>query len=115
MTQPSTREIVYECIVNLANMSKPASRLKISQMTGLKLSLVDDHIKNLKNDDKIECVVAGVFAPKYMSASRPVSATIANPHEVIIEVGDFVGKMNFHEASLLGALLSGMAMVYKKP
>ena len=113
MTTPSNSQIVYECIVDLANIAKPASRIKISQITGLKLSLVDDHVKTLKNAGRIETVVSGVFVPVENVKSMPVSVTHANPGRVKIEVGDDCIELSTREAMLLGASLGGLAMLYR--
>lgn len=107
------RQIVYECIVDLANIAKPASREQIRLITGLKQTLVDDHVKNLKTDGLIRTVVAGVYAPMEEIRSMPVSVTHANPGRVKIEVGDDCIELSTREAMLLGASLGGLAMLYR--
>ena len=113
-TKPmSNSQTVYQAIVDLSNASKPASRQRISQITGLRMSLVDDHIKSLKRLDKIRLVVNGVFEPVFAAQNdRAVSITFTPFGTVKLEVGDHCLDLTLREARAVGNGTAGLTMLF---
>ena len=68
------KQIVLQCIVDLCAANRAASRQVIALEAGLRLSVVDDHVKTLRNDRVLRNVVNGVVAPVDIQEDRAVYA-----------------------------------------
>lgn len=109
----SNAKLIYQCIVDLTNTNRVATRQVVSSMTGLKMSIVDDHVKRLKADGKIHSPVAGVFEPvEDAPIDRAVSVTYLSNGRVKLEVGDECLDLTLREASSVGAATAGAGMKY---
>ena len=69
----SNAETILEAIEDLHNQEQIVTRETLSQLTGLKLSIVDDRLGHLVDSGQIIRVQRGVFipAPKHRP-SRPI-------------------------------------------
>lgn len=106
---PTTNEIVYRCIVDLHGAGKIPTREVIVAETRLKFSVVDDHVKRLRDDGRITKVVNGVFAPIVMHTEYPPTASVLQDGRVKIEYGDMVMTLTPRGAKDVGNLLAGFA------
>ena len=107
---PGARIRVYQAVVDLTNQHRPASRKLIAQMTGFKLSMVDDHVKNMKNDGLLSPVVDGVVEPvEHFPLDRPISITELPSGMVKYEIGDDVLELTPSEARRTGRMMGGFA------
>lgn len=108
----TTNEIVLQCIVDLCNANRIATREVIVTETGLKFSVVDDHVKKLRDDDKIRKVVNGVFEPVPQVEDRPVSGTVVPGGRFKLEIGDHVLQMTLREVRAVAAVTGGVALQF---
>ena len=110
--KPTNRQIVLQAVVDLHASGRVPTRQSIASATGLRMSVVDDHVKMLKADELIRAVVNGVFEPVDMRADRPVSGTIIDGNLYKLEVGDIVLDLTLREARNIGLLTGGLGMQF---
>lgn len=107
----TNRERVLQCIIDLANQRRPAARVLIAQLLNLKLSIVDDAVKRLKEDGLVRPVVPGIFEPvPQHPPSRPISKTVLTDGTTVLEIGDTCENLTPHEAQVMGMLFHGDAV-----
>ena len=115
MTEPvtlTTNDIVYQCIVDLHVAGKIPTREVIVSETRLKFSVVDDHVKRLRDDGRITKVVNGVFEPVVLHKEYPPTASVLHDGRVKIEYGDTVMTLTRRGAKDLGNLLAGFSFTF---
>jgi hypothetical protein len=111
--EKSNGERVFQTICDLHVVSRIASRQVISQMTGMKMAIVDDHIKSLRDKGKIRTVVNGIFEPIFPEVQgRAVSVTTTSDGKVKLEIGDQVLDLTMREARDVGASTAGFAILF---
>lgn len=82
-------DIVFQAISELTDNHGCAKRMEIHAATGLKLSIVDECVKDLLEDtEKIVKLRAGVCAAKPMFEEFPCSATELKDGRLKCETGD---------------------------
>ncbi|MCM1958021.1 hypothetical protein NCZ17_01365 [Acinetobacter modestus] len=107
-------ETILEAIEDLHNQEQIVTRETLSQLTGLKLSIVDDRLSFLVDSGQIIRVQRGVFipAPKHRP-SRIMSKMVLPDGTVKIEIGDDqILTLTPREARNLGNLMVAEAMQY---
>jgi hypothetical protein len=109
----SVRRVVYDCIVDLHNANRQVSRQVISQETSMTFSVIDDHIKRLKDDKLIRLVVNGIFEPVELDEDRAVSFTFVNG-KVKMEIGDLVIELTMREYRAVAMGSAGGAMLFAR-
>lgn len=97
----TSRVTTLRAIEDLTERGIPASRQMIVEHTGLKLSLVTDHIKDLKTDGKIRTLTPGVYSPIDITPDRAVSWTYMEVGKARLEIGDCCIDMNYLEEALV--------------
>lgn len=111
MAKPTTRQIVYDAIVELYNQEQVVTRETLAEFIDLPLTTIDERLKLLVNDGDIIRIQRGVFKPKNQhGATRPISHTELPDGTVVIDVGDDVIKLTPREARTLGIMLAARAM-----
>ena len=113
MTPKSNRENVIATINNICEHRDSASRQQIASMTGLKMQIVDEHVKNLKTDGFIKMLAPGFYAPVDQELDRIVSTSILPRGRVKIEAGDAVLDLNPREAFALAKMLAGALLAFR--
>jgi hypothetical protein len=103
--------MVYQAIVDLCNANRQASRKAVSDYTDLSMSVVDDHIKNLKADEVIRMVVPGIFEPVDQNPDRAVSGTFLPGGLYKLEVGDLVIQLTLREARSVAVVTGGVLLL----
>ena len=112
MKKPST-EVVFEAVCDLHAEEKPVSRETLAQLTGLKLSVVDDRLGVLVDDGLIHRVQRGIYVPSAQHPpARPISKTILPDGMIKIEIGDDVLTLTPRESRALGEIQAGAAHQY---
>ncbi|MHA3081685.1 hypothetical protein ACX1NX_00560 [Acinetobacter sp. ANC 5383] len=114
MSTKSNAEAILEAIEDLHNQEQIVTRETLSQLTGLKLSIIDDRLSYLVDSGYIIRVQRGVFvpAPKHRP-SRLMSKTVLPDGTVKIDIGDNdVLTLTPREARALGNLMVAEAMQY---
>ena len=110
--QLTTSEVIYRAITDLTSSNRAASRQIISSMTGLKLSIVDDHIKRMKDDGKLRLVVNGIVEPvEELADDRPVSMTFYG-RGCKLEIGDLCIELNMREARSVALATGGVGLQF---
>ncbi|MNR35154.1 hypothetical protein D3C85_1529800 [compost metagenome] len=99
-----------EAIQDLHAQEQIVTRETLAQVTGLKLTVIDDRLGVLVDDEKILRVQRGVFvpAPQHPPA-RPMSKTLMPDGMVKIEIGDDVFMLTPREDRMLANLQAGAA------
>ena len=110
---PSPAKLIYQTIVDLTNTNRVCSRQVISQVTGLKLTIVDDHIKRMRDDGKLRLVVNGIVEPmEDAPPDRAVSVTYLPKGGVKLEIGDLCIDLTLREAKNVGAATAGIGFQF---
>lgn len=109
----SSSEIVLEAIKDLHAQEQIVTRETLSDLTGLKLTVIDDRLSYLIDSGDIHRVQRGVFvpAPEHKPA-RIVSKTVLPGGTVKIEVGDDVLTLTPRENRMLAELMAGAGLQY---
>ena len=109
----TSKQIVYDCIVDLYNAEQFPTREVIQKTTGRVLTTVDDRLKTLCDDEQIHRLKRGAYVPVVAPPkSRPVSVTYIESGLAKVEVGDAYMEVWPREARRLGQLLCGAALEY---
>lgn len=114
MTKPlSNAEIVLEAIQDLHAREQIATRETLSELTGLKLSIIDDRLGYLVDDGKIHRVQRGVFVPAaHHSPARPITRSMLADGTTVLEIGDEVLHLSPRESRMLGEVMAGSAQAF---
>lgn len=106
----STTALVLEAVQDLHNQEQIVTRETLAELTGLKLSVIDDRLGTLADDGAILRVQRGVYvpAPQHPPA-RPMSKTVMPDGMVKIEIGDEVLTLTPREDRALANLMAGAA------
>ncbi|MDI1260242.1 hypothetical protein [Aquabacterium sp.] len=114
-TQPkrSTSQIVFDAVVDLHAAEQVVTREALVQVTGLKMTIVDDRIAALVDDERVRRVMAGVFMPNDIPPpARAITTTMLPWGWVKLEIGDECMDLTPREARMLGRALAGHAMEF---
>ena len=116
MTDPkprSTAEVVMGAIEDLHAREQIVTREILSELTGLKLTTIDDRLGHLVDTGKIRRVQRGVFVPlEQHRPARPISRTLCPDGTTVLEVGDTVMILSPRESRMLGELMAGSSHQY---
>lgn len=106
-------QIIRDAIQDLHQQYQVATRELLCELTGLKMTIIDDHISRMIENGELRRLRAGVFAPlTSMPEPRAVSVTRMADGTSIIEIGDFVVHVYPRERRELASLLVGDAVQY---
>lgn len=109
----STAEIVLEAIQDLHAREQIVTREILSELTGLKLTTIDDRLGHLVDTGKIRRVQRGVFVPlEQHRPARPISRTLCPDGTTVLEVGDTVMILSPRESRMLGEVMTGAAQQF---
>lgn len=109
----TSKQIVYDCIVDLYNAEQFPTRETIQKTTGLVMTTVDDRLKTLCDDEQIHRLKRGAYVPIVVPPkSRAVSVTYIDSGLAKVEIGDSMWELWPREARRLGQLLCGAALEY---
>lgn len=108
--QKSTTALVLEAVQDLHAQEQIVTRETLAELTGLKLTVIDDRLGTLADDGAILRVQRGVYvpAPRHPPA-RPMSKTVMPDGMVKIEIGDEVLSLTPREDRALANLMAGAA------
>lgn len=107
----SNRQRVYQCILDLHNARRPVSRVLLHQRLNMKLSVVDEAVKRLKEDGLVRTIVSGILEPvEQFPPDRAISTTVLPDGRYKVEAEDEMMTLTPHEAGVLGKMLQGAAM-----
>ena len=109
----SNAEIVFEAIQDLHVHEQIVTREILAELTGLKLTTIDDRLAHLVDNGRIRRVQRGVFVPmEQHRPARPISRTLCPDGTTVLEVGDTVMILSPREARMVGELMAGSSQQY---
>lgn len=113
MAAKSTLRLVYEAVCDLHAQEQVVTREALQEVTGLKLSIIDDRIATLIDEGEVLRRNRGVFVPAVQHPpARPISKTVMPDGMVKIEIGDEVLELTPREDRALAAIQSGTAVQF---
>ena len=116
MTAPKPRsnaEVVLGAIEDLHAREQIVTREILAELTGLKLTTIDDRLGHLVDTGKIRRVQRGVFVPlEQHRPARPISRTLCPDGTTVLEVGDTVMILSPRESRMIGELMAGSSQQY---
>lgn len=106
--QKSTAQRIWDAITDLYDQEQVVTRETLAEVTGLKMTIIDDHVGRMVDNEQLRRVRAGVFVPipRY-DPPRLVYGSMTTDGFFVLEVGDQVVVMQPREARQAGALLAG--------
>ncbi len=106
--QKSTAQRIWDAITDLYDQEQVVTRETLAEVTGLKMTIIDDHVGRMVDNEQLRRVRAGVFVPipRY-DPPRPVYGSMTTDGFFVLEVGDRTVVMQPREARQAGALLCG--------
>lgn len=105
----STRR-VYDAVRELRAQEQIATRETVAELTGLKLSVVDDRLRALTDDGRLKRLLRGVYElVEVYPPARIMSKTILPGGLVKIEIGDEILTLTPAEDRTLALLQAGAA------
>ena len=108
LTAKSTGQVIWDAITDLHNQEQIVTREVLADITGLRMTVIDDHVSRMVDDSRLRRVRAGVFVPvALLPPARPVMASIQTDGFVTLEIGDTVLILQPREARMVGALMAG--------
>ncbi|MEG2981528.1 MAG: hypothetical protein RR831_18640, partial [Stenotrophomonas sp.] len=107
-TITSTRR-VFDAVCDLHALEQIATRETVAELTGLKLTIVDDRLGALVDDEKLKRVLRGVYVPvEVFAPARDISKTIVSNGLVKYEIGETVLALTPREERRFAELASGV-------
>ena len=114
-TKPSksNAEIVLSAVQDLFAREQIVTREILAELTGLKLTTIDDRLGHLVDTGKIRRVQRGVFVPlEQHKPARPISRTLCPDGTTVLEVGDTVMILSPRESRMIGELMAGSSQQF---
>lgn len=110
----ATGKMILDAITDLHNSEQIVTREVLVQVTGFKMPIVDWHVNQLVDDEKIRRVKAGVFVP--IGSLRPARlitrSIVPDDGTTVLEIGETVVVLTPREARMLGEIMGGTTMQY---
>lgn len=111
--KPPSAQIIADAIADLYAQQQVITRETLVHVTGLKMTVIDDHVSRMVEDGRLHRVRAGVFVPLTPEPEpRAISVTDSPDGRTIVEIGDWVVKLWPKEARALGRRLLGEAIQF---
>ncbi len=111
--EKTTGQIIWDTIQDLHQQGQVATRELLVELTGYKMTIVDDHVTRMIENGRLRRLRAGVYAPvAAMPEPRPITLTELADGTSILEVGNVVLHLVPREIRVVGKLTSGAAMQY---
>lgn len=112
-TKASTKDIVFQAIIDLCERFNYATREAIISETGLVFHHVDEAVKKLREEDGVIHRLKGNrFTVVKRFDEQPVSATVLDDGQVKVEHGDEMMTLTPRAARAVLALLGGFALLH---
>lgn len=111
MPSRSSTQIVLQAVQDLHAQEQIVTRETLTEVTGLKLAIVDDRLAALVDDMVIRRVQRGVYVPaEQHPPARVISKVLLPDGTVKIDIGDQVLTLTPREDRMLAALQAGVMM-----
>ena len=111
--QRTTKQQILDAIQDLHNAEQMVTREALQEVTGLKLTIIDDRVAVLVDEGLVIRKGRGVFVPAVQHPpARPISKTVMPDGAVKIEIGDTVLDLTPREDRLLASIQAGAALQF---
>lgn len=111
--EKTTGQIIWDTIQDLHQQGQVATRELLVELTGHKMTIVDDHVTRMIENGRLRRLRAGVYAPvEAMPEPRAISQTRMADGTSLIEIGDTVLRLWPRERRELATMLVGDAVQY---
>ncbi len=109
MSKPiSSTARVFDAVRELRGLEQIATRETVAELTGLKLSVVDDRLRTLVDDGKLKRLLRGIYElVEEYPETRAISKTVLPTGYVKYDIGDFVLTLTPVEDRVLSQLGMG--------
>lgn len=106
---PSTQR-VFDAVRDLRELDQIATRETVAELTGLKLSVVDDRLRSLVDDHKLKRLLRGIYElVETFPEPRTIYCGILHNGMVKMEIGDEVLTLTPTEARRASRALGGFS------
>ncbi|NML24317.1 hypothetical protein [Zoogloea dura] len=111
--QRTTRQQILDAVQDLHNQEQLVTREALQEVTGLKLTIIDDRLATLVDDGALIRKSRGVFVPAVLHPpARIITKSILPDGLVKIEIGDEVLTLTPREDRTLASLQAGTAVQF---
>ena len=111
--QRTTKQQMLDAIHDLHNAEQLVTREALQEVTGLKLTIIDDRVATLVDEGAVIRKGRGVFVPAIQHPpARPISKTVMPDGMVKIEIGDDVISLTPREDRTLASIQAGTAVQF---
>ena len=101
---------IYDAVRELRSLEQIATRETVAELTGLKLSVVDDRLRTLVDDGRLKRLLRGVYElVEEYPETRAISKTVLPTGYVKYDIGDEVITLTPKEDRVLSQLGIGAA------
>lgn len=101
---------IFDAVRELRSLEQIATRETVAELTGLKLSVVDDRLRALVDDGKLKRLLRGIYeVVEDYPETRVISKTVLPSGYVKYDIGDFVLTLTPMEDRVLAQLGIGAA------
>ena len=101
---------IYDAVRELRSLEQIATRETVAELTGLKLSVVDDRLRALVDDGKLKRLLRGIYdLVETYPEPRELSCTTLSNGWVKLELGDALLSLTPTEARRAARALGGFA------
>jgi hypothetical protein len=107
----SSTQVVLDAVQDLYTQEQIVTREALHELTGLKMSIIDDRLKHLADEGQIHRMQRGVFVPVIQHPpARQISHTELPDGTVVLDVGDEVLHLTPKEARTMATMLGARAI-----
>jgi hypothetical protein len=115
VSKGSTNQQIKDAMRDLRDRGRVCTRQVLADLLRVKLSIIDDHIKRMKDAGDVRMVVNGVFElVEEPPPDRAVSATFLPDGRVKVEVGDDLLNLSLRECQALGMAVGGVYLQFAR-
>lgn len=105
VTRRGVGQKIWDACIDLANREKAINRKALSELTGLKISIVDDHVERMVANGYLQRRGYGILeVVEQFPAPRAISKTVLPNGQVKLEIGDTVLDLTPKESRTLSQL-----------
>lgn len=106
----ASKERIFDAVRELRSLEQIATRETVAELTGLKLSVVDDNLRTLVDDGRLKRLLRGVYEMvEEYPQTRAISKTVLPTGYVKYDIGDEVITLTPNEDRVLAQLGIGAA------
>ncbi|MDP3521414.1 MAG: hypothetical protein Q8S02_12415 [Hydrogenophaga sp.] len=111
--KPRPRDAILQAIIDLNEHCQLTSRKRIAEVTGLKMTIVDDTLTRLRETGVVRLAGHAHYEAVDQTPDRPVSTTSLPHGRMKLEIGDdVIADLTPREALALAKQLAGLLLAF---